>query len=95
METTSFKNEDREKPLYYQKKNNITPRIRLHDLRHSHASFLLNNGANILAVSKRLGHATVTQTLETYAHLMQDTEEQMMEIIENKSKTRPNDKKTA
>lgn len=63
--------------------------IRIHDLRHSHASYLLNNGANILAVSKRLGHATVTQTLETYAHLMQDTEDQMMEIIENKSKTSP------
>lgn len=56
--------------------------IRIHDLRHSHASFLLNNGANILAVSKRLGHATVTQTLETYAHLMQDTEDQMIGIIE-------------
>ncbi len=63
--------------------------IRIHDLRHSHASFLLNNGANIIAVSKRLGHATITQTLETYAHLMQDTEEKMMEIIENKSKTSP------
>jgi integrase len=59
--------------------------IRIHDLRHSHASFLLNNGANIIAVSKRLGHATITQTLETYAHLMNDTEEKMMEIIENKS----------
>ena len=70
------------------KKSGVKP-IRVHDLRHSHASFLLNNGANILAVSKRLGHATVTQTLETYAHLMQDTEEQMMEIIENKSKTSP------
>lgn len=63
--------------------------IRIHDLRHSHASFLLNNGANILAVSKRLGHATITQTLETYAHLMQDTEEKMIEIIENKSKLSP------
>jgi integrase len=61
---------------------NLKP-IRLHDLRHSHASFLLNNGANILAVSKRLGHATITQTLETYAHLMQDTDEKMMKIIES------------
>ena len=63
--------------------------IRIHDLRHSHASFLLNNGANILAVSKRLGHATITQTLETYAHLMQDTDEKMMKIIENESKLSP------
>lgn len=70
------------------KESGVTP-IRLHDIRHSHASYLLNNGANIIAVSKRLGHATITQTLETYAHLMHDTEEKMMEIIENKSKTSP------
>lgn len=63
--------------------------IRIHDLRHSHASFLLNNGANIIAVSKRLGHATITQTLETYAHLMSESEEKTIEIIENKSKISP------
>ena len=63
----------------------VTP-IRIHDLRHSHASFLLNSGANILAVSKRLGHATITQTLETYAHLLSETDEKMMEIIEKKKK---------
>ena len=72
------------------KEANLKP-IRLHDLRHSHASFLLNNGANILAVSKRLGHATITQTLETYAHLMGDTDEKMMQIIETeKSKKNSN-----
>jgi integrase len=72
------------------KEANLKP-IRLHDLRHSHASFLLNNGANILAVSKRLGHATITQTLETYAHLMGDTDEKMMKIIETeKSKKNSN-----
>ena len=70
------------------KESGVSP-IRLHDMRHSHASYLLNNGANILAVSKRLGHATVTQTLETYAHLMQDTEEKMIEIIEERSKISP------
>ena len=55
--------------------------IRLHDLRHSHASILLNNGVNIVAVSKRLGHSTVAQTLETYTHLMQETDDKMMEHI--------------
>lgn len=56
--------------------------IRLHDLRHSHASILLNNGVNIVAVSKRLGHSTVAQTLETYTHLMQETDDKMMDCIE-------------
>ena len=67
-------------------------RIRLHDLRHSHASILLNNGVNIVAVSKRLGHATVSQTLDTYTHLMQETDEKMMETITALHK--PKDKKS-
>ena len=62
--------------------NSGVKQIRIHDLRHSHASILLNNGVNVLAVSKRLGHANVTQTLDTYAHLMQETDEAMLKTIE-------------
>jgi integrase len=57
-------------------------KIRLHDLRHSHASLLINNNVNVLAVSRRLGHATIQQTLETYAHLFASTEDQMMETLD-------------
>ena len=39
--------------------------IRIHDLRHSHVSLLINKGQNILIVSKRLGHSNITQTLNT------------------------------
>lgn len=59
------------------------PKIRLHDLRHSHATILINNDVNIVAVSKRLGHKDVTITLKVYAHLMQKTDEKMMVIIQN------------
>lgn len=52
--------------------------IRIHDLRHSHATWLINNGVNIVAVSKRLGHATIEQTLKTYTHLMSHTDQEMM-----------------
>ena len=55
--------------------------IRIHDLRHSHASWLINNGVNIVAVSKRLGHSTVQQTLKTYTHLLERTDEEMMAMI--------------
>lgn len=55
--------------------------IRLHDLRHSHATWLINNGVNIVAVSKRLGHASIEQTLKTYTHLLKDTDDQMMDLI--------------
>ena len=58
----------------------VTP-IRIHDLRHSHATWLINNGVNIVAVSKRLGHATIEQTLKTYTHLLETSDQQMMEKI--------------
>ena len=46
------------------------PVIRLHDLRHTHASHLLRAGVNVKVVSDRLGHASVSFTLDTYGHLM-------------------------
>lgn len=56
-------------------------KIRLHDLRHSHATILINSGVNIVAVSKRLGHTDINQTLKTYTHLLKDTDEKMMSLI--------------
>lgn len=58
------------------------PRITIHDLRHSHATILINSGVNIVAVSKRLGHANVNMTLKVYTHLLEKTEDEMMDIIE-------------
>jgi integrase len=46
------------------------PTIRLHDLRHVHATLLLQAGVPIKVVSERLGHATITLTLDTYAHVL-------------------------
>lgn len=46
------------------------PTIRLHDIRHTHASLLLELGVPIKVISERLGHSTVTMTMDTYAHLM-------------------------
>ena len=44
--------------------------IRLHDLRHTHATILLRERENVKVVSERLGHANVTVTLSYYAHVM-------------------------
>ena len=49
------------------------PQIRLHDLRHSHASLLISMNVPPLAVSERLGHETITTTLEIYSHLYPGT----------------------
>ena len=43
--------------------------IRIHDFRHSCASFLINNGASIVLVSKYLGHSKISMTLDIYTHL--------------------------
>ena len=46
------------------------PRIRLHDLRHTHASLLLRAGEHPKVVQERLGHANISITLDTYSHLI-------------------------
>lgn len=56
-------------------------RIRMHDFRHSCASLLLHKGVQIVAVSKYLGHANVTQTLDTYAHMMPDDQSIIMRAL--------------
>jgi len=45
------------------------PRVRFHDLRHSAASLMLNNGIPVIVVSKILGHAKPSITLDIYGHL--------------------------
>lgn len=50
------------------------PDIRLHDLRHTHASHLIMAGANIKAVQERLGHTDIVVTLNVYSHLLPTTQ---------------------
>lgn len=60
-------------------------RISIHDFRHSHASNLIANGINIVAVSKRLGHSNVEMTLRVYTHLIKTTEDQLLSYIDESS----------
>lgn len=53
-------------------KNNF-PHIRLHDLRHSFATILYQNGVPIKNISETLGHSDITTTLKIYAHLMENS----------------------
>jgi integrase len=46
------------------------PRLRLHDLRHTHASLMLKEHVPIKVVSERLGHATPGFTMATYQHVL-------------------------
>ncbi len=44
-------------------------KIRVHDVRHSHASLLIELGFSPLLISERLGHENIETTLQTYSHL--------------------------
>lgn len=59
------------------------PRITFHGFRHSHASLLISKGMSIVAVSKRLGHTSIDETLKTYSHLMKNDEESLIFTLEN------------
>ena len=54
---------------------------RIHDLRHTHASWLLNAGVSIHAVQQRLGHSSVMTTLHTYGHAAADSEDRILKIL--------------
>lgn len=52
-------------------------KIRLHDIRHSHASMLINLGVSPKEIADRLGHERVETTLNTYAHMYPDKQNQI------------------
>ena len=50
--------------------------IRLHDLRHFHATLMLQEGANPKIVQERLGHSSFAITIDTYSHVVPGLQEQ-------------------
>ena len=59
----------------------MLPMIRPHDLRHTHATLALQAGIHPKVVSERLGHATVSITLDTYSHAIPAMQEEAAERI--------------
>ncbi len=59
------------------------PRIKIHEFRHSHASLLANAGINIQEIARRLGHAKIEQTWNTYAHLYPKEEERAIAVLDS------------
>ncbi|MBE3585412.1 MAG: tyrosine-type recombinase/integrase [Thermoanaerobacter sp.] len=82
---------DRGLPLYHSGVRNALTRlvrrakvkpIRFHDIRHTHATFLLKKGVHPKVVAERLGHASVKITLDTYSHVLPDTQQEAVKAIE-------------
>lgn len=59
------------------------PKIRFHDLRHTAASLMLNHGIPVLIVSKRLGHAKASITLDVYGHLIPSQQEEAAQLMDD------------
>ncbi len=58
------------------------PAIRFHDLRHTAASLMLNNGVDVLVASNRLGHAKPSITLDVYGHLIPAMQAKAASVVE-------------
>lgn len=57
-------------------------RIRVHDLRHSHCAYLINQGVQPLIIKERLGHKDIKITLNTYGHLYPSEQKKIAEMLE-------------
>lgn len=63
-------------------KTNGLPLIRFHDLRHSHASFLVKLGVQPKIISERLGHSNISITMDLYAHVSEETDKKVANLFE-------------
>lgn len=57
------------------------PRIRFHDLRHTHGTLLADSGINLKVITERMGHSTESFTLGKYIHTTPDMQEQAATVI--------------
>lgn len=55
--------------------------VRFHDLRHTYAGFLIAEGAHPKAIMERMGHSSITVTLDRYGHLLPSLEEHLTEAL--------------
>ena len=64
-------------------KNTGVKKIRIHAIRHSHASLLINQGCDALMLADRLGHEKVSTTLNTYSHLFPHKQQELVHSLES------------
>ncbi|MGL5356961.1 MAG: hypothetical protein ACRDAQ_10565 [Cetobacterium sp.] len=57
--------------------------MRIHGLRHSHASLLIRLCINPIAIARRLGHEKVETTLNTHSHLFPNNNKEIMKLLRN------------
>ena len=63
--------------------------FRTYDIRHTHASILIDDGANVLAVAQRLGHSDPAVTLRVYGHLFEGVQEELTDRLDRRRQAVP------
>jgi integrase len=58
------------------------PKMRFHDLRHTHATLMLQQGEHPKIVSERLGHANTRITMDTYSHVLPNMQQEAVDRFE-------------
>lgn len=64
------------------KQAGLSQDYRMHDCRHTHASWLISKGVNIKAVSERLGHKSIRTTLDIYSHITRSMQDEAVNALE-------------
>jgi site-specific recombinase XerD len=62
--------------------------VRVHDLRHAHASWLLAGGADLMSVMDRMGHSQI-QTTQKYLHTLPDTDQRNLDALSRTQNRQP------
>lgn len=68
--------------MYIQEKYNL-PKIRTHDLRHTHCSLLFEAGATLKEVQDRLGHSDIKTTMDIYTHVTEKAKSEAAKKFSN------------
>lgn len=63
--------------------------LRTYDIRHSHASLLIDDGANVLAVAQRMGHTDPGVTLRVYGHLFEGVQRELTDRLDRRRASTP------
>lgn len=70
----------------------LTKTPRIHDLRHTHVAWLVDDGRSPLAISRRLGHESITTTYDRYGHVMPHEDDQINAAVDRALKVRGSDR---
>jgi integrase len=67
---------------YHKKFQEVYPEIRIHDVRHSFATHLINNGADIYLVKEMMRHSNIQETVNTYGHMFTERKHEVMSVFD-------------